>query len=141
MKDFLDGTKRRPTPPGEVLMEVVTLFAGLTQAKLARALGVPRLTISEIALGKRRVTPDIAIRLAIYFGTGVDLWLGLQRDVDVWDAKQTNRKAYARIKPLAEKAAKKARVRPGWVEKSLSFAKNLTRGWGDIRHKRNAVER
>ena len=38
--------------------------AGINQGQLAKALGVSRLTISEIVLEKRAVSPDIAIRLA-----------------------------------------------------------------------------
>jgi plasmid maintenance system antidote protein VapI len=56
-------------------------------------------------LEKRGVSPDVAIRLAKYFGTSPDLWLGLQRDVDLWDALEANRKAYDRIKPRKGKAA------------------------------------
>jgi addiction module HigA family antidote len=105
MKDFLNGRRRRPTHPGEALREDIMPGAGINQAQLAKALGVSRLTISEIVLEKRAVTPDIAIRLAKYFGTTPDLWLGLQRDVDLWDAMQANRKVYARIKPLKGQAA------------------------------------
>ena len=104
-KDFLNGRKRRPTHPGEALREDIMPGAGMNQAQLAKALGVSRVTISEIVLEKRAVTPDIAIRLAKYFGTSPDLWLGLQKDVDLWDALQTNRKVYDRIKPLKRTAA------------------------------------
>lgn len=104
-KDFLNGRKRRPTHPGEALREDLMPAAGLNQARLAKALGVSRLTISEIVLEKRGVSPDLAIRLAKYFGTSPDLWLGLQKDVDLWDAMQANRKVYDRIKPLKRKVA------------------------------------
>jgi addiction module HigA family antidote len=105
MKDFLNGRKRRPTHPGEALREDILPASGMSQAQLAKALGVSRLTISEIVLEKRAVSPDIAIRLAKYFGTSPDLWVGLQKDVDLWDAMQANRKVYDRIKPLKRKVA------------------------------------
>ena len=105
MQDFLNGRKRRPTHPGEALREDIMPSAGVNQAQLAKALGVSRLTISEIVLEKRAVTPDIALRLAKYFGTSPDLWLGLQKDVDLWNAMQMNRKIYERIKPLKRTAA------------------------------------
>src|SRR5262245_17534690 len=79
MKDFLNGRRRRATHPGEVLRTDIMTGAGINQAQLAKALGVSRLTISEIVLEKRGVTPDIAIRLTKYFGTSPDLWLGLQK--------------------------------------------------------------
>ena len=105
MKDFLNGRRRRPTHPGEALREDIMPSAGINQAQLAKVLGVSRLTISEIVLEKRAVTPDIALRLAKYFGTSPDLWLGLQKDLDLWDAIQANRKVYAGIKPLKGKVA------------------------------------
>lgn len=105
MKDFLNGRKRRPTHPGEALRADIMPAAGMNQTRLAKALGVSRITISEIVLEKRAVTPDIAIRLAKYFGTSPDLWLGLQKDVDLWEAMQANRKLYDRIKPLKRKVA------------------------------------
>src|SRR5438132_12409519 len=106
MRDFLNGRRRRPTHPGAALREDIMSGVGINQAQLAKAFGVSRLTISEIVLEKRGVTPDIAIRLSKYFGTSPDLWLGLQKDVDLWDAVQANRKVYARIKPRKRKAAK-----------------------------------
>ena len=57
--------------------------ARVSQAQLAKALGVSRLTISEIVLEKRGVSPDLAIRLAEYFGTSPELWLNLQADFDL----------------------------------------------------------
>jgi antitoxin HigA-1 len=105
MKDFLNGRKRRPTHPGEALREDIMPAAGLNQGALAKALGVSRLTINEIVLEKRGVSPDLAIRLAKYFGTSPDLWIGLQKDVDLWDAMQANRKVYSRIKPLKRRVA------------------------------------
>ena len=98
MKDFLNGRKRRPTHPGQARREDIMPAAQISQTELARAIGVSRLTVSEIVLEKRAVTPDIAIRLAKYFGTSADLWIGLQKDVDLWDAMKTHRKVYKTIK-------------------------------------------
>ena len=39
--------------------------------------------INEIVLGKRRVTAETALRLARYFGTTPQFWLGLQADYDL----------------------------------------------------------
>src|SRR5437667_11145612 len=87
------------------LREDLMPAAGINQAQRAKALGVSRLTINEIVLEKRGVSPDLAIRLAKYFGTSPELWIGLQKDVDIWDSMQANRKVYDRIKPLKRKAA------------------------------------
>ena len=47
----------------------------------------------------------MAVRLGRLFGNGPNLWLNMQKAVDLWDAIQVNRKAYAGIKPLKRSAA------------------------------------
>jgi len=74
---------RRPTPPGEILRHEFLEPLGLKQRELAEALGIPRVRLSEILRGKRAVTPDTALRLARYFDTTPEFWLGLQTDVSL----------------------------------------------------------
>jgi addiction module HigA family antidote len=97
---MLNGRKRRPTHPGEVLREDVLPGTGLTQGEFARLIGVSRRTVNEILQEKRPVTVDTAHRLARALGTSPDVWLGLQQDIDLWDALQDKRQEYERIKPL-----------------------------------------
>lgn len=92
--------KRRPTHPGEILREDVIPALGITQGEFARNLGVSRRTVNEILQEKRPVTVDTAHRLARSLGTSPDVWLGLQQDVDLWDAMEANRRVYEQIKPL-----------------------------------------
>ncbi len=73
--------------PGEVLLEEFLRPLELSQNRLARSLGVPPRRINEIALGKRAVTADTALRLARYFGTSERFWLGLQVDYDLEKAR------------------------------------------------------
>jgi addiction module HigA family antidote len=96
----LNNRKRRPTHPGEILREDVLPETGLTQAEFASLLGVSRRTVNEILQEKRPVSVDMAHRLARVLGTSPDVWLGLQQDVDLWDALQEKGREYARIKPL-----------------------------------------
>jgi addiction module HigA family antidote len=56
---------------------------GLSQNRLALDIGVPPRRINEVVLGKRAVTADTALRLARYFGTSAQFWLGLQMDYDL----------------------------------------------------------
>ena len=69
-------------PPGEILLEDFLKPIGLSQNQLARKLHVPAGRINDIIRGKRGITRDTAARLAIYFGTSVDLWINLQARYD-----------------------------------------------------------
>lgn len=72
-----------PIPPGEILFEEFMQPLGISMSALARDLGVPPNRISEIVGGKRALTADTALRLALYFGTTPELWLNLQTDYDL----------------------------------------------------------
>jgi addiction module HigA family antidote len=50
---------------------------------LALSIGVHPRRINEIVLGKRGITADTALRLAKFFGTSPDVWLGLQKDYEL----------------------------------------------------------
>ena len=81
MKENSD--KLAPVHPGEVLLEEFLKPLGLSQNRLALDIRVPARRINEIVHGKRRVTPDTALRLARYFDMSPQFWLGLQMDYDL----------------------------------------------------------
>ena len=72
-----------PIHPGEVLMQEYLEPLGITQHRLAIAIGVPPRRINEIVHGKRRISADTALRLARYFGTTERFWLNLQGRYDL----------------------------------------------------------
>jgi len=97
-------TKLRPIHPGEVLLEEFLKPMNLSQNRLALDIGVPARRINEIVLGKRSVPVDTALRLARYFGTSPQFWLGLQMDYDLdvaMDAMESrlNREVKAYVVP------------------------------------------
>ena len=75
--------KLSPVHPGEVLLEEFLKPLNLSQNRLALDIRVHARRINEIVHGKRRVTADTALRLARYFGTSPQFWLGLQSDFDL----------------------------------------------------------
>ena len=75
--------KHEPIHPGEILMEDFLEGFGITQNKLAVAIGVPPRRINEIVHGKRSVTADTALRLSRFFGTSAQFWLNLQAHYDL----------------------------------------------------------
>ena len=79
--------------PGEILLEEFLVPMDVSQNALARAIAVPPRRINEIVLGKRAISADTALRLARYFGTSEQFWMGLQSDYDLEEArKQLGRK-------------------------------------------------
>lgn len=78
------GKKKLQTVhPGEVLLEEFLKPMGLSQNRVAINIGVPPRRINEIILQKRRITADTALRLARFFGTSPEFWLGLQAQYDL----------------------------------------------------------
>jgi len=69
--------------PGEILREELMAPLGLSTNALALALRVPATRIGEIVREQRSITPATALRLARYFGTTPDLWLGLQIEYEL----------------------------------------------------------
>jgi antitoxin HigA-1 len=79
----MKADKLHPVHPGEVLLEEFLQPMQLSQNRLALDIGVHPRRINEIVLGKRSVTADTVLRLARYFGTSPQFWLGLQADYDL----------------------------------------------------------
>lgn len=79
----MSNKKIPPIHPGEILLEEFLKPMGLSQNKVALDIRVPARRINEIILGKRRITPDTALRLAKYFHMSPQFWLGLQMDYDL----------------------------------------------------------
>ncbi len=96
---------RRPTHPGEILRFEFLESLSLTQQQLADAICVTRVRINEIILGKRSITPDTAFRLAKFFDTTPEFWVGLQNNVDMWDTLKARQNEYEQIRPVEKKLA------------------------------------
>jgi len=91
-----------PAHPGEILREDFLKPLRLSQYAVAKAMGVPQIRISEIVNGKRAITPDTALRLARYFGTSAEFWMGMQATYDLEMARdQIGAKIKARVPPRA----------------------------------------
>jgi antitoxin HigA-1 len=90
-----------PIHPGEVLLEEYLEPLGVTQHRLAVAIGVPPRRINEIVHGKRRISADTALRLARYFGTSEGFWLNLQSRYDIESERDRLGQTLDEIEPLA----------------------------------------
>ena len=72
-----------PVHPGEILREEFLTPLGMTPYALAAACHVPRTRIERLVREETPVTPDTALRLARYFGTTPEFWLGIQSRFDL----------------------------------------------------------
>jgi antitoxin HigA-1 len=78
---------RIATHPGEILLEEYLKPLGMTQAELAKALGISNNRLNELVKGKRGVTADTALRLADHFKTSAEYWMNLQTAYDLSRAR------------------------------------------------------
>ena len=88
-----------PPHPGEVLRELCLDPLGVSVTEAASALDVSRKTLSAILNGRAGVSPEMAIRLSIAFGTSAESWLNQQLQYDLWQAEQGRRQL--RVRKLA----------------------------------------
>jgi len=93
---------RPPNHPGAMLLEEFLEPLGMTQVELARRIGVSYVRVNELIHGKRRLTPDTALRLSRLFGNSVEFWLNGQLACDMWHALHSPAMAEVeKIEPLA----------------------------------------
>jgi antitoxin HigA-1 len=78
---------RGTTHPGEIIREDYLVPLGMSARALGEALGVPGNRISDIVRERRGITADTAIRLARYFNTTPQFWIGLQTAHDLSKAE------------------------------------------------------
>jgi addiction module HigA family antidote len=81
-------TSRPPTTPGEVIQEEFLIPLAMSQAELARQMGVPTNRISQLISGKRALTAETALRLEAVLGIDATTWMNLQAACDIWLARQ-----------------------------------------------------
>ena len=76
-----------PIHPGEILSEEFLKPLGMSMNQLAEELHVPANRITQVVQGRRGITGETALRLARYFGTSAEFWLGMQKDFDLQVAR------------------------------------------------------
>jgi addiction module HigA family antidote len=92
--------------PGEILREEFLEPMGISGYRLAVELRVSPPTVNDIVREKRGITPEMAARLAKYFGTSEQFWLNLQDAFAVHQVKEKLHKELRAIKPFAAAAAR-----------------------------------
>ena len=89
-----------PITPGELLQEEFLEPLGISQYRLAKAIGVPASRISEIITGQRAITADTDLRLCRVLGLSPGYWLRAQAAHDTELASADLAEELERIQPL-----------------------------------------
>ncbi len=89
-----------PIHPGEFVEEILEDL-GMSQAALARAIGVSPMRISHVVRGERPVTADLALRFGRAFGQSAQFWINLQSAYDLKIAERKFAAGLKKIQPLA----------------------------------------
>jgi len=92
--------------PGEILREEFLGPMSISAYRLAVDLRVSPPTVNDIVREKRGITPEMAARLARYFGTSEQFWLNLQDAFAVHQVKEKYAKELKAIQPRAAAAAR-----------------------------------
>src|SRR5450755_446029 len=114
-----------PVTPGEILLEEFMKPSGLSANALAIRLRVPATRIAAVLNGRRKITPETALRLGVFFSTSAKFWLNLQsaHDLQVLD-DQIGDTVGREVRPLALSSRKKELPRRATVRTSRT---DLTR--------------
>jgi addiction module HigA family antidote len=100
------GTPEWRIHPGEILRDEFLRPMKMSVYRLAKELHVPAPRVNDIVLRKRGITADTAVRLARFFGTSEQFWLGLQTAYEISAIKATLGDEIDQIRPLAHANAK-----------------------------------
>jgi len=88
-----------PPHPGKGLKQLCLEPLHLSVTEAARALGISRKTLSAILNGHAGISPEMAVRLSIAFGTSAESWLNQQTQYDLWQIER--RRKSLRVRKLA----------------------------------------
>ena len=76
-------TKLPHIHPGEILNDDFLVPMGVTQYRLARAIGVDPRRVHAIVHGERSITAETALYFSRFFGNSAEFWMGLQSQYDL----------------------------------------------------------
>ena len=86
---------RTASHPGQILLREFLVSTGLSQAALARDLGIPLNRVNEIIKGKRGITAETALLFSAYFRNSAEFWMNLQVAHDLSKARSSIKKISA----------------------------------------------
>ena len=89
---------------GDIIVEEFLEPLEITPYRLAKDLGVSTSTILDLVHNKRRISVEMSLRLARYFGTSSKFWLNMQNELDLREMQEKLRDDLDKI-PSCKKTA------------------------------------
>ena len=77
-----------PSHPGLIIRDDVLPELQLSVNEAAEQLDVPRVTLSRVINGRSAITAEMALRVGKWVGNGPEIWLRMQGQYDLWQARQ-----------------------------------------------------
>jgi len=112
----------RGVPPGRIIKRELDA-RGWTQKDLAAIMERPPKTINGIIRGYKQITPETALQLADAFGTSPELWLNLEANYRLYQARREHQKSdVARKGYLYSLAPISEMIKRGWLRATDSIA-------------------
>ncbi len=90
-----------PIHPGQFLREILDEL-NISQARLARAIGISPMRVSHVVSGSRPVTAELALLLGRAFDQSPQYWLNLQTTYDLRTAEPAMAKQLESVLELSE---------------------------------------
>lgn len=78
----------KPLHPGLLVKDALIDNTELSVTEAAKYLDVTRTTLSRLLHCHTGISPEMAVRLAKFFGTSVESWINLQAQYDAWKVQQ-----------------------------------------------------
>lgn len=91
-------TMHNPSHPGLILREDVLPELQLSVNEAALQLGVSRVTLSRVINGRAAISADMALRIGKWIGNGPEIWMRMQGQYDLWQARQKGEPKVKRAK-------------------------------------------
>ncbi len=103
------------SPPGATIADLLD-ERGMTQSELARRMGRPEKTISEIVHGKAAITPETALQLESVFDVPARFWVTREANYREFLARSAQDRALRKDHPWARLFPLREMGKRGWIE-------------------------
>ena len=93
---------KNPAHPGRIVRSACLEPLGLSVTEGAKILGVTRQALNNVINGKSGISPEMAIRLTMAFGSTAETWLQMQLAYDLAAARKNENKIKVRRQHIPE---------------------------------------